>query len=282
MWCTKILLVLSAAFVQSFCAADEHSGLPEMGMSIFLLVGQSNMSGRGELSDLREDDLLTSERIYTFTNSGNWAPAEFPVDANLDQVDTVSWDRNPGVGPALFFAKGLLDENQDQSIGLVPCAKGGTSIMEWLPNYSDRDDRDTLYGNCLARAIEAQANGEIVGIIYHQGESDGFDKFRSFYWDRQFVMLINSLRSDLNIDQLPVVFAQIGRLTTQEYIEKILFWDEVKESQAKVDIPMVSMVNPTDLDIKSDGIHLTTDAQRALGLRYARAMEALLAKAPMD
>ena len=78
MWCTKILLVLSAAFVQSFCAADEHSGLPEMGMSIFLLVGQSNMSGRGELSDLREDDLLTSERIYTFTNSGNWAPAEFP------------------------------------------------------------------------------------------------------------------------------------------------------------------------------------------------------------
>ncbi len=36
-----------------------------------------------------------------------------------------------GVGPAASFAKLWLDDHPNESIGLIPCADGGTSIDDW-------------------------------------------------------------------------------------------------------------------------------------------------------
>jgi len=61
------------------------------------------MSGsrRNLVSQLPAGFPANGSRIWNFTNADTWEPAKEPVHSNYHQVDTISHNRNPGVGPAL-------------------------------------------------------------------------------------------------------------------------------------------------------------------------------------
>jgi hypothetical protein len=50
---------------------------------------------------------MNGPRIWNFTNADIWEPAREPIGSNHGQVDAVSRDRHPGVGPALAMADAL-------------------------------------------------------------------------------------------------------------------------------------------------------------------------------
>ncbi len=236
---------------------------------VYILAGQSNMSGRGELSELTSKELKADRSISLYGNDGKIRAAAEPLDANVDQVDRVSFDKAPGVGPGLFFARTMLNGNK-RPILLVPCARGGTSIGRWKPDGG----RETLYGSCLARAREA--GGRIAGLLWYQGESDAGSEERAQAWGSQFAELAGAFRRDLDAPKLPIVFVQIAdRVLPKEVAQSNPAWETVQAVQADVRLPCTKMVKAAGLPLAKDDLHLTTAAQRRLGPQMATAMLAL-------
>jgi hypothetical protein len=235
-------------------------------MSLFILAGQSNMVGWAPVPEHQNTD----SRIYTFGNDYRWRVAVEPVDDPHGQVDIVSEDHSAGFGPSLAFASAIRSHQPDWVIGLIPCAKSASAIVEWQRNLSDQ----SLYGSCLKRARAASPMGRIEGILFFQGETDALDpdQYPQFNpnpteWSVLFSTFVNNLREDLDDPDLPVVFAQLGANTNPT---EIPYWELVKEQQRSTHLPNSRMIKTDDLPLL-DGLHFTADSYRVIGERFAAA-----------
>jgi hypothetical protein len=235
-------------------------------ISLFILAGQSNMVGMAPVPDQQNVDL----KIYVFGNDYRWRVAEEPVDNSDGQIDPVSFDRVPGFGPSLAFAAAVRRERPEMVIGLIPCAKSSSGIIEWQPSMSDQ----ALYGSCLKRARAASPMGHYAGILFFQGETDTVDaaRFPRFdphptEWSALFSTFVNNMREDLHAPELPVVFAQIAANT---YPNEVSYWELVKEQQRSTQLPHTAMITTDDLPLMDD-LHFTADSYRIIGERFAAA-----------
>ena len=84
---------------------------------LFLLVGQSNMAGRGKVTD---EDRKPIPGVFMLTKSGEWKPAVAPL--HFDK-------KIAGVGIGREFAKEIAKTEKDAVIGLIPCAVGGSGLL---------------------------------------------------------------------------------------------------------------------------------------------------------
>lgn len=240
------------------------------GRDIYILAGQSNMSGRGLLSEL--PTFSYASRVYVYSNAGSWVAGAEPVDSATNQVDSVSADNDAASGPSMAFADAMVSIT-GRDVGLVPCAKGGSTMAEWRRDWR----RTSLYGSCLARAREAEKAGTIRGLIFYQGEADTTDLTNATEWPSRFAEFVSAFRADIGIHDLPVVFTQLG---PEPNIEPYVKWGRVQLSQqelADAQIPNLAMVSASDLPVQVDKLHLTTAGYVVLGKRYAKAMHGLLA-----
>ncbi|HWH72081.1 MAG TPA: sialate O-acetylesterase, partial [Candidatus Sulfotelmatobacter sp.] len=86
-------------------------------LHLYLLMGQSNMAGRGKLE---AEDQTPHPRVLVFTLSNQWESAVEPVTHDKPGM--------LGVGPGLSFGKRMAEQNPGVTVGLVPCALGGTPL----------------------------------------------------------------------------------------------------------------------------------------------------------
>ncbi|MBX3058687.1 MAG: sialate O-acetylesterase [Anaerolineae bacterium] len=237
-------------------------------VALFVLAGQSNMSG---WSPLPAEQTL-HPRAYLFGNDYRWRLASEPTDHSEGQVDLVSLDSGSGLGtsPGVAFATALLDEHPDMVVGLIPCAKGDTTLHQWRRSLGD----DTLYGSCLKRIAAASMMGELTGFLFFQGEADALDPV--YYSERvlsahdygeRFSQFIHDLRRDLAQPDLPIVFAQLGSPPSPEAFPH---WLVIQEQQAAVNLPCVAMITTDDLSLH-DGLHFTSESHQTIGQRFAAA-----------
>ena len=262
----KGTLVFKSPRLISDSIPNVQAGIPKEfsgNLSLFILAGQSNMSGRGVLPEL-----AVHPQVYVFGNDYRWKMAREPIDAADGQVDWVSADKDAGFGPGLAFAISLIKRNPDRAIGLIPCAKGASSIKDWQRNVSE----DTLYGSCLKRIRAATTMGRLAGVLFFQGETDALDpKLYSNHspsassYAVKFTAFIEDLRRDVFLPRIPVVFAQIG---SHEAPRDYVNWELVKEQQKLSMLPCTAMITTGDLAL-SDGVHFTTESYRIIGERYA-------------
>lgn len=260
-------LATSRRFVSAPVGAD---GIPEEfqgELSLFILAGQSNIAGRGPVPAWAR---TTSSRVFVFGNDYHWRIAIEPIDDATDQVDMVSLDLAAGFSPGLAFATSLFGEHPELTIGLIPCARGGSSIYAWRRSLSD----NTLYGSCLKRVRAASTMGEVRGILFFQGEADAIDpelyQETVLYpeeWADKFHPLVTGWRGDLGLVDLPVVFAQIGTHTAP-YL--FINWEIVKDQQRLVEIPFSAMITTDDLALQDD-VHFTPESYQTIGQRFAEA-----------
>jgi len=236
-------------------------------LQLFILAGQSNMSGRGIIPASGAE---VNSRIYLFGNDYRWKLAREPIDDPENQVDLVSEDRPVGVSPGMTFARTLLEQDPGRVIGLIPCARGDSAIHEWQRNWSDA----TLYGSCLKRVRAASGMGRVAGFLFFQGEVDAIAPSarpnRTLLpdrWATQFTTMVQDWRRDLNLPRLPVVFAQIGSNTEPEIFKN---WTAVQAQQRQVRLPLTAMITTEDLALQ-DFVHFTTASYQAIGQRFAEA-----------
>jgi hypothetical protein len=229
--------------------------------AIYLLMGQSNMSGRGVLAEIAPGTLDPDERIQLYGNEGRWRRAAEPRDTAQGQIDKVSSDPD-GVGPGLAFAKAMLKRHPGRPIGLVTCAKGGSAIGEWKPSTA----RSTLYGSCLARAREAAPFGQIAGILWYQGETDARTDVLAQAWAERFSETIIQFRGDLGLPNLPLAVVGLGdQPRTGKYAGQFPAWSTVQDSQKRLRLSRQVYVSAAGLPRNPDELHLNTASQVRLG-----------------
>jgi hypothetical protein len=216
------------------------------------------------------DGEKTDPRIYVFGKDYRWRIASHPIELATNQVDMVSENRIAGFGPAMDFAFASLSRHSDIVIGLIPCSKNSSGIIEWQRDLSDQ----SLYGSCLKRVRAASPMGRISGILFFQGETDALDPIlypeptpHPSDWSELFTAFVTDFRNDLGEPNLPVIFGQLG--STGVSIDNPN-WDVVKEQQATVQAPMTVMIKTDDLPLL-DGLHFTVDSYRIIGMRFADA-----------
>jgi len=241
---SRVALSVSALATDSSVAVE--SVVPK-NMKLFLLIGQSNMAGRGKVED---QDKVTHPRIFMQTKDMKWVLAKDPVH----------WD-NPGAGVGLCstFARVLASNDTSMTIGLIPCAAGGTPLSSWMPG----GQANSLFSNAVIRTKEALKSGTLAGILWHQGESDaGKPELEASYAER-FKTMIAQLRKDLNADKVPVIIGELGQHLGDS--EQVPF-NKVIHSIPDI-VPNCAWVSAKDLRCI---LHFVNAAgYRTLGKRYA-------------
>ncbi|PWA58309.1 acetylesterase [Artemisia annua] len=226
--------------------------------SIFLLAGQSNMSGRGGVINNTWDNYIPPEctpnlSILRLSADLNWQLATEPLHRDIDTT------RACGIGPGMVFASSLLQKDSSIGVvGLVPCAVGGTNISEWAQGGE-------LYKQLIKRAEAALEGGGIIrGLLWYQGESDTVNREDAEAYKMRLQNFFLHVRADLLLPVLPVI--QVALASGEgPYVEM------VREAQLGMDLINLRTVDANGLSLEPDGLHLTTPSQVSLGKMLANA-----------
>ncbi len=231
-------------------------------MEIFLLAGQSNMAGRGEVAD---EDRQANPRVWMFDRARAWLPA----------VDPMHFDKPiAAVGPGRTFGIEVARRFPDANVGLVPAAVGGSPITTWLPGVRYDETGAFPWDEAIARVRAAREAGALKAILWHQGESDATAEAAPLYESR-LRDLIARFRTELGDPALPFVIGQLGRFPGRPWDDWYVQVDKAHQ-QVAADTPNVAFVSSDDLGDKGDNLHFSAEAARELGRRYARAYFGLL------
>jgi hypothetical protein len=228
---------------------------------IYILAGQSNMVGVAPLAG--EPKPQNPSRIWALSHEGNWQPAKDPLY------------NDGGVGPGVWFADRMATLCPDISVGVVPCAVNASYLSQWTPDNTTY----TLYGRMLARARIASAHGTIKGLVWYQGEAETMDRNNAMLYSAKMHALFQSIRADLGIPDLPIIFVQLG---PDSHDPRYPYWPTIQSWQqaiASAAPPRIGMVSAKDLKaIPGNPFHLDQESQIILGGRIADAMYNLSSK----
>jgi len=221
----------------------------------FLLIGQSNMAGRGFLLEATEVD---TSRIKILRN-GRWQPMYRPV--NPDRCTS-------GVCLAESFAEAYAKKH-DVDVGLIPCADGGTEIRQWLPG-------SLLYDHAVCQAKLAQRTSTIAGVLWHQGESDCVED-RIAPYEERLRHVITSIRKDLDLNDVPFIMGELGEFLSEHEAAFLHNFPAINHVIRSFDDTehRIGIVSAKGLGSNADKLHFSSDALHEFGLRYFEVFEAL-------
>jgi hypothetical protein len=226
---------------------------------LYLLIGQSNMAGRGVLTP---EQRVAHERVLKFTATKVWAAAEEPLHTDKPIA---------GAGLGMSFARAMADADKNITVGVIPCAVGGTPLERWVKGGD-------LYEQALERARLAMKDGTLKGILWHQGEGDSGAEETARSYAARLAQMVRDLRADLGAGEVPFVAGKLGLfLKPLGKDGKPSFWLVVNEQIAGLPglAPNCAVVGSEGLQHKGDDVHFDTASLREFGLRYAKAMQAL-------
>lgn len=230
---------------------------PKNDVWIFVMAGQSNMAGRAKIET---QDLVRNNRILTINKEDEIVIAKEPLHFYEPS--------GAGLDCGIAFGTELLRQIPDDiSILLIPTAVGGSSIKQWIDDQMHREVR--LLSNFSQRLKAAQAYGVLKGILWHQGEADAHKEENLQAYPENLKTLFNKLRKIAFNESLPIVVGKLGSFASNQGS-----WDRINASIEAYTLSdeNCGLVETSDLEDKGDKIHFNSDAQRALGRRFAEAM----------
>ena len=252
--CLAVVLFLIAAS----SAAQENPAT----LDLYLLAGQSNMAGRGQVAP---EDTVRHPRVFALSDSMTWRPAYEPI--HFDKPDIV------GVGPGFAFGKALATMDTSRVIGLIPAAVGGSPIETWKPGAVHLQTKTRPYDDAVSRTFRVLAlhGGTLRGIIWHQGEANS--KSSPEEYAAALDQLVERFRGDFEITDLPFVAAPLAPFFTDRVPSALAINGVIMNLPDRV--PKTAVVRTDDLTSKDDNVHLDAASARVLGRRYAEAISLL-------
>lgn len=215
----------------------------------FLLIGQSNMAGRGFLQDV--------EPVYSYhikvLKNGLWRTMFQPIHWDTDTA---------GVCLAESFALAFLKDHPNDFVGLIPAADGGTCLDQWMPG-------EPLYESAVFQAKQAMRSSQLVGILWHQGEAD-CKQDRYPHYKEKCTHILTSLRAELGVD-VPVIVGGLGDYLADcdldEELKNYPYVNAALKAMAE-ETPNFAFVSAEGLKSNPDYLHFCASALREFGLRY--------------
>lgn len=255
---TRILVLIALAQSTLWGAETNRVQLPSKeNFHLFLLAGQSNMAGRGQVA---AEDKLAHPRVFALSKKGQWRPA----------ADPIHYDKSiAGVGLAKSFAEALAESDGEIAIGLTPAACGGSPISAWEPGVYYEATKSHPYDDAIKRMRRAMKDGVVKGVLWHQGESD-CNKSDAPLYEERLTALIARFREDLNSPELPFIIGQLGQFKSRPWDRYTKQVNNAQMAVAKT-TPNVAFVSSEGLTSRPDNIHFNAASQREFGRRYAAA-----------
>jgi hypothetical protein len=251
----RFALAFALLLVACVTAQDAVQLPPREKFHLFLLVGQSNMAGRGIIAD---EDRKPDPRVLMLDKSGKWTPA----------IDPMHFDKPAaGVGLGRTFGIQIAAARPGITVGLIPCAVGGSPIDSWKPGAFYAATKSHPWDDAMQRAGIALKDGTLKGILWHQGESDSTAALAPGY-EAKLRELIARLRKELNAPDAPFVAGQMGQFAGVP-------WDASKEQVDRVHrelpakVARTAFVSSAGLNHKGDKVHFDAASYREFGQRYA-------------
>lgn len=233
---------------------------------VYLLVGQSNMAGRGILTPADEKP---DPRVLTFNAKDRWVNQGEPL--HFDKAEA-------GVGPGFAFAKCLAEKTPGVTIGLVPCAIGGSKIEQWQPGQFS-------FERAVKRTqLALKQGGTLRGILWHQGESSCKEAARVESYGQELTQIIEGFRKALGTPDVPFIAGELGEFiyasTGNPFARKSPF---ALELNAQVDalpgrVSNTAVVSSVGLTPNADLLHFDAASQKELGKRYCETLLRLTEK----
>lgn len=223
-------------------------------MKSFLLIGQSNMAGRGEFGEVPE---IINPKCFMLRN-GKWIPMREPINPDRAIFDYFHSGRGLSASFADEYAKHF-----NENIGLIPCADGGTKLAQWMPG-------EILYDNAVNNAKLAQRTSEIVGILWHQGENDSHFEEDANTYQQRFIEMITQLRKDLGNEKIPVIVGELGKFVSTYQNGKLKYMNTINEALRTMPsvIENCGFASSEELTDRGDSIHFNSVSYRIFGKRY--------------
>ena len=220
----------------------------------FLMIGQSNMAGRGDFGEVEE---IKNPNCFML-RMGRFQRMSEPINPDRAVFGT---PYHSGVGLAASFAD-ELEKHTKKRIGLIPCADGGTVIAQWMPGQ-------ILYDHALLQCRLAMRSSVLSGILWHQGESDCMREDGVCSYSDKLVYMMSKLREDLGTPELPIVMGEISESISEVWNVA----DRPKAMNRSIEeaanrLPLCAVAKAADLQLKTDGIHFDSRSCRILGKRY--------------
>ena len=221
----------------------------------FLMIGQSNMAGRGELS---EAPAHQSENLYML-RMGRWQKLEEPVNPDR-RIFTGLY--HSGVSMASTFADTVALAT-GFGVGMIPCADGGTRIEQWMPG-------EVLFDHAVMTTELAGRTAQLSGILWHQGESNCRKGDDPEAYGELLYQMLTALRE--RVGTVPLLLGELAyRYGADTGIgDRNLKLNEVIHRVADR-LPLCAVVSSEGLTMKPDGLHFDAAGQAEFGRRYATA-----------
>lgn len=233
---------------------------------LYLLIGQSNMAGRGLIE---AQDTVVHHRVFTMNKNNEWVQAKDPI--HFDK-------KVAGVGLGRTFGIEMAKANPGVTIGLIPCAVGGSPIDVWKPGGYHKQTKTYPWDDMERRLKIALKNGALKGILWHQGESDSKPE-KCYGYKIKLADLIKRVRKLGGSSSIPFVAGEFGRFKIKSNKQQ---YPSLKPAPAEVVMQSTKEIVKNDknaafvktngLKHKGDYTHFNTKSYRILGARYAKAM----------
>lgn len=249
--------------------------LSKTAVPVFLLAGQSNMSGYASANDLTADQKTSVENVKIYVDM-TWEN-----NGKLKEWMTLgpgfgSFSNN--IGPELSLGRTLSEKLPDTKIAIVKVCCGSTYLGNyaskpddcWIPPSSSNGNAGPHYKRMLSAVDDAfkafnsaYDTSEYVpmwaGFVWHQGEFDGQEKNLADAYETNLTCLINDIRKDLNVTDLPAIIAMIDVQGSWQFNSII----------RAAEIAVTKNLNNVDtLDTKgfpTDGVHYKAQGQVKMG-----------------
>jgi hypothetical protein len=227
---------------------------------LFLLSGQSNMSGMGAaVSELSADQKKTVDSVKIY------------LDMEGDQAKRKKWmPLGPGFGsdgshfgPELLFGKTLFDSLPVKKAALIKASVSGTYLNQtagWLPPSSNNGTGGTLYKNMMTvidAAMKAfttafdtaQYTPRWAGFVWLQGEFDAQNTTDANAYEKNLTNLIKDIRAKTQVEDLPVILPMIDVQSMWKYAAT------VRTADVKMTTTLKNVDTMDTKGLPTDGIH---------------------------
>jgi len=229
-------------------------------VKVFLLGGQSNMSGRACSSELPTSPVNLQQPqpdALLFNGYNGWLP--------IDHLVPLQPGSGEDFGPEVTFGRAMADARPEETFALIKWARGGTDLAsDWNPagGLSYQRFRTTVTRGLRALA-DAGYTPEVVGMLWMQGETEGHDAAAAAVYGSYLAAFIADIRGRYGA-KLPFLIAETFQ---GEY------GDVVSAAQAAVAAadPLTCFIPTRTFSFKCDGVHLDAVGQQELGRAFAAA-----------
>ena len=276
---TIVTIIFSIVIIFGACKQTANESSTDQDLQIYLCFGQSNMEGVGviEPQDTIVDDRFMVYQSIDCLEKGytkrTWRTAVPPL-SNCEA----------GLSVADYFGRTMAENLPAQTkVGLVTVAIGGCDIRLFDKDiYADYDstyaekwftDKIAYYnGNpykyLVDLAKKAQEDGEIKGILLHQGETNTGDTL----WPMYVQKIYDDLMLDLSLDpqRVPLLAGEVVGVDSSCCAKMNPIINTLPEFIETAHV--ISSEGCGAMDIA----HFDSEGYRIMGRRYADKMFSLL------